>query len=208
MVSGRAWTVAQWMDRIVAHRLVGHLARRLVWRARAKGAESTFCWSVEGDAHDANFEPVDLSGFETVELAHPASLEELGAWTSTFAELEIVQPFDQLARPCVLRPTVEPGARLDGQKLADVAVALGWELTGAQWYRAPLMLLHGADDEAAGIELDYGIEVSGTRRVKPNQRVQMLVRFFGTCGDDEVPTHALNPALRSELLWLLDVARI
>ena len=208
MVAVRTWRVDDWMTRIVHHNLLGHLARRLVWRAKGDSGEATFRWSAEGDAHDAAFEPVDVATFDTVELAHPAGLPDLDLWTERFAELEVVQPFDQLGRRCLAEPTVEHGALLDGQRLAAQAVAGGWKLTGARWYRAPRLELHGADGEVACIELEYGIEISGTRRVKPNQREQTLVRFHASRNDVAIPSSELNPALRSELYCLLDAARI
>ncbi|WP_141584609.1 DUF4132 domain-containing protein [Actinomadura sp. WMMA1423] len=96
MVAGREWTRAEFAEFVVAHPLMLHLARRLVWlsggRAFRIAEDRTFA-----DLHDETVEPSPSAG---VRIAHPVLLgESVTAWARVFADYEILQPFPQLGRP-------------------------------------------------------------------------------------------------------------
>ncbi|MEV0663071.1 DUF4132 domain-containing protein [Actinomadura luteofluorescens] len=96
MVAGRAWTRDEFGSFLVAHPLMWHLARRLVWlggdRAFRLAEDRTFA-----DLEDETVEPAASAG---VRIAHPVLLgDSLAAWSQVFADYEILQPFPQLGRP-------------------------------------------------------------------------------------------------------------
>jgi hypothetical protein len=100
MVSGRSWTAAEFRELYVAHPLMGHLVRRLVWLGDHDRATTAFRVTEDGacaDIHDAGW---TLPDDATVRLAHPLHLgAEAAEWAEMFAGHGILQPFPQLARP-------------------------------------------------------------------------------------------------------------
>ncbi|GAA2261886.1 hypothetical protein GCM10009853_013730 [Glycomyces scopariae] len=100
MIGGRTWGAAEFRRYCVEHALTGILARRLVWLADHKGQSTAFRIAEDGSFGDAADDAFDLPDDAAVRLAHPALLGgEAAAWAELFADYEILQPFDQLARP-------------------------------------------------------------------------------------------------------------
>ncbi|WP_067824138.1 DUF4132 domain-containing protein [Actinomadura kijaniata] len=100
MLGRRRWPVEGFRDLLVAHPLVWHLVRRLVWVAEDGDGTTAFRLAEDrsfADVHDDALEP---SASARVGVAHPAELGgDLAAWTEVFDDYEITQPFDQLHRP-------------------------------------------------------------------------------------------------------------
>uniref|UniRef100_UPI000DD349B0 DUF4132 domain-containing protein n=1 Tax=Glycomyces dulcitolivorans TaxID=2200759 RepID=UPI000DD349B0 len=100
MVAGRTWTAGEFQRFHVEHALTGLLARRLVWLSVHDGVSTAFRIAEDGTFGDAADDAFDLPATASVRLAHPALLgEDVGTWAETLADYEILQPFDQLARP-------------------------------------------------------------------------------------------------------------
>ncbi|MGW4897458.1 DUF4132 domain-containing protein [Kitasatospora sp. NPDC004240] len=149
MVDGRGWTAEEFRSLFVAHPLVRHLVRRLVWLAElpagggndgdgANGATVTAFRVAEdlsyADVEDDGF---TLPGNATVRIAHPLHLgETIGAWSELFADYEILQPFPQLGRP-VHRLTGEEAAANRLHRFEDRTVPVGrvLGLTERGWER-------------------------------------------------------------------------
>ncbi|MGW4806763.1 DUF4132 domain-containing protein [Kitasatospora sp. NPDC004272] len=103
MVAERTWSAGEFTDLLVAHPLLGHLVRRLVWTAAPAGGDDGTAFRVAedrsyADVHDG---PFALPPDAVVRLAHPLHLApaDLAAWAELFADYEILQPFRQLGRP-------------------------------------------------------------------------------------------------------------
>lgn len=100
MVTGRTWSGAEFQTYLVGHPLVRQLAGRLVWQADIDGRWRSFRVAEDRTLADAEDEPFALPEDSRVRVAHPIGLgEELQAWSTVLADYEILQPFDQLARP-------------------------------------------------------------------------------------------------------------
>jgi hypothetical protein len=94
MVNGRQWTEAEFTALLVSHPLLWHIVRRLVWLTEDgpfRVAEDRTYASVTDDVFT-------LSPSARVGIGHPLHLD-VTAWSSVFADYEILQPFPQLGRP-------------------------------------------------------------------------------------------------------------
>ena len=137
MTSERTWTAKAFREVILAHPLLIHVARRLVWR----DAEGRTFRVVEdatlADVHDA---PFTLRAAH-VRVAHPIELgDALTAWARLFDEYEILQPFEQLGRATyVLNKEEREGTLLHR-----------FEGRVVPWERALRLLRHGFDDVSSG----------------------------------------------------------
>ncbi|THV32076.1 DUF4132 domain-containing protein [Glycomyces paridis] len=100
MVAGRTWSYEDFRRFMVDHALMWQLASRLVWQAEEGGAHVSFRLAEDRTLADAEDEPIELADTARVRLAHPVTLgaEAVEAWATVFADYEILQPFDQLAR--------------------------------------------------------------------------------------------------------------
>ncbi|WP_329520893.1 DUF4132 domain-containing protein [Spirillospora sp. NBC_01491] len=106
MVTGRRWQGGEFRGFLVAHPLVGHLVRRLVWVAETReGATDAyrveaFRVAEDGTYANADDDTVPLPETERIGVAHPVDLgDALPAWAGLFADYEILQPFPQLEHP-------------------------------------------------------------------------------------------------------------
>ncbi|RRR96880.1 DUF4132 domain-containing protein [Glycomyces terrestris] len=156
MVTGRAWTPAEFREHLVEHPLVWHLARRLVWTAddgagpvAFRLAEDRTCTGVEEDEFA-------LADTALVRVAHPVVLgDETAAWAEVFADYEIVQPFPQLGRETDAFTDEEVATghltRFEG---ASVPVGALLGLVKKGWTRAPAL--------DAGIENGMWCALPGT----------------------------------------------
>ncbi|MFO0614653.1 MAG: DUF4132 domain-containing protein [Polyangiaceae bacterium] len=101
MVTQRGWSARDFASLIVAHPLMGHLARLVVWATFDGGALGVPFRVAEdrslAGADDASFE---LPKSATVRLVHPLSLTRAAheRWARVFSDYEIVTPFAQLGR--------------------------------------------------------------------------------------------------------------
>jgi hypothetical protein len=141
MVAGRTWTAADFRECFADHALVKHLARRLVWMSDQNGTTTGFRIAEDGTFSDAADDAFDLHEGASVRLAHPALLgPESGTWAGLFADYEILQPFDQLARPVFAFTPDELATgrltRFDGAKV-EVGRVLG--LTRRGWERTAVV---------------------------------------------------------------------
>ena len=157
LVEQRGWTAEEFNTLLLAHPLLRHVVRRLLWVAQvggdAAGAREGF--RVAEDATLANLadKAYTLPPAATVRLAHPLTWPQgLAAWGEVFADYEILQPFRQLDRPVYQLTEEERGgrrlARFEGRRV-PIGRVLG--LTGQGWRRSPAQ--------------DNGIENCITRRL-------------------------------------------
>ncbi|GAA2293924.1 hypothetical protein GCM10009853_057350 [Glycomyces scopariae] len=100
MVDCRTWTVPEFRRYLVDHPVAWQLTGRLVWQCSTGDGWRSFRLAEDRTAADVEDEPFDLPEDAEVRVAHPINLgEEVAAWAEVFADYEILQPFQQLARP-------------------------------------------------------------------------------------------------------------
>ncbi|RSN68896.1 DUF4132 domain-containing protein [Actinomadura sp. WAC 06369] len=138
MVEGRRWTPDEFRAHLVRHPLAGHLARRLVWLADTADGTASFRVAEDGTLADADDKTFDLAESARVGIAHPLHLgDTLPVWREVFADYEILQPFEQLARPVhALTDAERESGRLERFEGLEVpfGTVLGLEKRG--WERA------------------------------------------------------------------------
>ncbi|MFD7730269.1 DUF4132 domain-containing protein [Kitasatospora phosalacinea] len=134
MVAERTWSAGEFTDLLVAHPLLGHLVRRLLWTAD----DAAFRVAEDRTFTDVHDEPFPLPAGATVRLVHPLHLAaaDLAAWAELFADYEIVQPFRQLGRPVGTLTTEEAaGHRLHRFEKHAVPTSRLLALTKRGWRR-------------------------------------------------------------------------
>ncbi|MEM8820138.1 MAG: DUF4132 domain-containing protein, partial [Pseudomonadota bacterium] len=103
MCAGRAWTPMAFRDDLMAHPVMGRLARRIVWLALDSDGTvaASFRPTPEGDFTDVDDAEVDISVATAFRLAHGALVgaELSAAWVAHFEDYEIVPLFQQFERP-------------------------------------------------------------------------------------------------------------
>ena len=102
LLEGRVWLKEDWQEYILAHPLMMHFARKLIWCTcdNEGRAGDYFLPSEDHSCVNTDYEPVPLAKSH-IRLCHPAELtvEERLEWSELMTDFEIVQPFDQLQRP-------------------------------------------------------------------------------------------------------------
>ena len=103
MRTQRAWSVANFKNDILGHPLLGMLAHKFLWGVfEQDGLVEAFRIDEGNEPVNVEDEPVALANNaeRTIRLVHPLQLEEsdMAAWVQTFADYEIIQPFEQLGR--------------------------------------------------------------------------------------------------------------
>ncbi|MFJ4897599.1 WGR and DUF4132 domain-containing protein [Streptomyces sp. NPDC088727] len=99
MVTGRSWSAKEFHDLFVAHPLVWHLTRRLVWLSGTDEGHTAFQVAEDRTLTDIGGETFTVPEGATVRPAHPLHLgTEPAVWSEVFADQGILQPFAQLGR--------------------------------------------------------------------------------------------------------------
>ncbi|MEV6833910.1 DUF4132 domain-containing protein [Streptomyces sp. NPDC051133] len=183
MVAQRTWTAAEFRELFVAHPLVWHLVRRLVWIGDTGGVATAFRVAEDRTFADVHDDELTLAEETTVRVAHPLHLtDDLDAWSELFADYEILQPFPQLGRALhALTEEEAAGHRLTRFEGATVPVGKllgltkrGWERGEPQdagverWFHRRI-----DDDHYPVIGLDEGIAV-GALDVFPDQTFESV----------------------------------
>ncbi|MEU5877010.1 DUF4132 domain-containing protein [Spirillospora sp. NPDC047279] len=155
MITGRRWPLAEFRDLLAGHPLLGHLVRRLVWLDETATA---FRVAEDGTWANADDDTLVLAGTARVRVAHPVHLDELKRWSELFADYEIIQPFDQLARPVhALTEDEREASRLPRFEGLTVPVGDLLGLVRRGWER--------------GTPMDVGLEQWISRQVAPDQHL-------------------------------------
>ena len=107
MCSGRTFAADAFRERFVAHPLLRHLGRRVVWIAHGE----TFRVAEDGSFANVDDAPFALAAVDPVGVVHPITLapDSRAAWAERFADYAILQPFPQLARERFVREAREIG---------------------------------------------------------------------------------------------------
>lgn len=157
MCEGRAWDREGFESLFLAHPLLQHPGRRLLWRAAPpEGPAALFRVAEDGSLADAGDAPLTLPEECAVTLPHPADLtpEELTAWGQIFSDYQILQPFPQIGRTVytITEAEAAPGNRGFHDRCAGIS--------------APATILLGVFDRAGWKkwDLEYGQHLHGWHR--------------------------------------------
>jgi len=116
MGSQRRWAAPDFNAFIVRHPLLVHLARRLVWGAFDAEGQLNATFRVAEDRSLATplDEAFELPQSARVGIVHRLELsdDDVAAWSRLFADYELLQPFDQLARATFTATALEKQAHL------------------------------------------------------------------------------------------------
>ncbi|MBS2019696.1 MAG: DUF4132 domain-containing protein [Deltaproteobacteria bacterium] len=224
MCSQRRWSVEVFRTFLLEHPLLVHLVRRLVWAVfDAKGkltgafrvAEDSSLASAEDDAYE-------LAEDCTVGIAHRLEIGEAlaGTWGQVFADYEILQPFEQLARGTTPMADAERAAkkidRVKGTKVPTGRVlgldARGWRRGAPQdggvvcWYEKKVQ-----GGLVVRMDLDPGI-FTGMIAESPEQTLGDVTISKNDEGgwyshEGDLPLGELAPIVYSELVRDLDSLR-
>lgn len=200
MISGRVWTVADFERLLVAHPLLRHLVRRLVWTSAA----GSFRVTEEGDYADVDDRPLTLDG--PVAIPHPLTLAAplRAAWGEVLADYELVPPFPQLGRPLYdidepERSAVEltrfAGARVPALTLVGILERSGWrrgEIEDGGMYRS-----HWCEFDGVSVVAEYEGVVIGDPTALGDQAVERCYAL------DRRPWGEIDPVVRCEVLATL-----
>ncbi|PRY41720.1 DUF4132 domain-containing protein [Umezawaea tangerina] len=189
MVAGRRWPVAEFRELFVAHPLLWHVVRRLVW---VTGDGVSFRLAEDRTVADVHDDVVDLPQDAVVGVAHPVHLADcLDGWVGVFADYEVLQPFAQLSRPVhVLSEDERAASRL--KRFENVAVPTakvlelargGWELSapeeGGIRYSVGLSVPGGT----VAVELDPGVPAGQPSMTEPQRLAEVVLRGRRTFGE-------------------------
>ncbi|MBO3732994.1 DUF4132 domain-containing protein [Glycomyces niveus] len=214
MVAARTWTKDEYERYFVGHPLNRHLARRLVWSFENGGANTGFRIAEDLTYSDMHDDPVELPDDAVIRLSHPVLMgDETADWIQLFADYEILQPFDQLARSVMaLTPEERRTGRLTRFEGAEVEALRILGSSSQGWERAK--------PEDAGVEpgisctLANGVVVAvalrpgiwaGNAKESPEQTVEYATVAEGEPRwwfDERKPSPLgdLDPVTASEIL--------
>ncbi|MEY9864448.1 hypothetical protein ABH935_010107 [Catenulispora sp. GAS73] len=137
MVAQRRWTSQEFREYFVAHPLLRHIVRRLVWATFTEGGvESTFRVAEDLTFADVSDDEYTLADDAVVGIVHPLHLGGgVKTWSDVFGDYEILQPFEQLGRTVYALTDAEKASgtltRFDGMA-TPVGKVLGLERRGWQ----------------------------------------------------------------------------
>jgi hypothetical protein len=206
MVSQRSWFNDEFGTLLVAHPIVGHLVRRLVWIAEGAGSLAML-FRVLNDGTTVNVDdvPVPLPAAGTIRIAHRLELDEreVDAWEARFAAARIEQPFHQLDRVTYSLDDVELAAgaihRFDGVPVVE-PVILG-RLRTRGWQRgtpedAGGYAHHWKRFEKAGVIALLQHDMIFIGSMQPDARVALAGCSFIRAGEEPHPYGARTIPLR------------
>ncbi|PRY58502.1 DUF4132 domain-containing protein [Glycomyces artemisiae] len=215
MTAGRVWARADFERYFARHALMRHLARRVVWQYTEGREWTSFRVAEDGTFADVHDNGRRLPERSAVRLPHPLLLAaETAAWAEVFADYELVQPFEQLARPVVALTPEEAAtgrlARFEGRSV-PVGPLIGLWRSRTLWsysdaFSDPGEPL-GLKRELPGdgfllLGLAPGIDPAAPG-AEPHQTLKAVRLSMGESADDPAP-RGLDPVAASELLALLE----
>lgn len=145
MITGRRWKIADFTDLLVAHPLMIHLTRKLIWCGFDEAGKRimTFRVTEERDFADADDNAVSLAAAHQAGVVHPLDLSEAerSRWGEVMGDYELAAPFPQLGRAVyVLSPTEQQSGQISQfHDLEIPAPSLVYTLEKLGWLRGPTM---------------------------------------------------------------------
>lgn len=168
---GKTLDYDTWIDQYVDHRLIGFLARRLIWRA-SSGKSRVNVMHCDGVYIDHSGVTTEVPADAAIDLWHPSMSEpaETLAWRNLLIDREITQPFKQAHREIYLLTDAERATQDHSMRFANhilkqaqfhaLTMQRGWkQQRGGHW--------DGGDDNSAyrylpAFELNVEFETQGS----------------------------------------------
>ncbi|MBE1531492.1 DUF4132 domain-containing protein [Actinomadura algeriensis] len=204
MVAGRSWTPDEFRTIFAEHPLLRHVVRRLVWTT----ASASFRVAEDGTYADVHDDTFVLPDDARVSLPHPLRLPDVDAWTEVFADYEILQPFEQLARPVHTLTDDERSAteltRFGGETVhfgrINGMTSRGWELGDKEdgGFRRQVMHMTG-DGRHVMVFFSPGIRVYSPEEL-PDQEIRDVIVLPGRYSGKPMRLGDLDPVAASELV--------
>jgi hypothetical protein len=206
MVERRAWTGAEFRRYLVDHPVMRHLSSRLVWQAETAGRRTSFRIAEDRTFADLDDRELRVPDDALVRVPHPVELgEELDRWARTLADYEVLQPFEQLARPVLAFTEAERRtgrlARFEGAVVKAGALlgllARGWDYGGVSGSASDCGVSFRFPG-GAGVLLDSDPGFHPRDRSRQSDQRLHTVQLILREGDADV-----DPVLASEVLGTL-----
>ena len=142
MCSQRRWSNEVFRTFLLEHPLLVHIVRRLVWGAWDKDGAlvGTFRVAEDSSLASAEDEPFELAEDAEIGIAHRLEIGDalVGTWGQVFADYEVLQPFEQLARAVAAMTDADRTAKvLDVVKGLTVPTGKVLGLDARGWRRGP-----------------------------------------------------------------------
>ncbi|MFO0661872.1 MAG: DUF4132 domain-containing protein [Polyangiaceae bacterium] len=185
MVDGRVWHAETWRKNILAHPVLTHFARSLVWGVLGEGGAitATFRATEDGSLTDHEDSSFTLAADAEISVVHPLHLADAvrAAWAQQLSDYKVVQPFAQVGRPLFkYGDGATPGSRtheMDSELLVRAMTDSGWELLkSASWRFTLLRKYFSRHGHGAEVTIDPGVG-STSGKGYGNQKVS-TVKFF------------------------------
>ncbi|MEY9912248.1 hypothetical protein ABIA35_008507 [Catenulispora sp. MAP12-49] len=215
MFTRRRWDPEGFAAYMVAHPLLGHITRRLVWGVYAPDGTTIGSFRIAedlsyADVHDAHYE---IPEGAAIGVAHPVELGPTAAeWSEVFADYEILQPLDQLGRPSLELTEAERSGRMlerFQRVVLDANVIAALEPRG--WYSGPVgdppvwsrFLRQLGDDRYLIVDISPGLK-GGVAAGSGYQRIERV--WLSVAGEHAsfelhaVPLSDLDAVPASEIL--------
>ncbi|MCG7545526.1 DUF4132 domain-containing protein [Pseudoalteromonas sp. MM17-2] len=145
-ISSQSISFSDWQARYIDDKLIGFIARRLIWRLTGSDGQSCDVLFVDSQYIDCYGKKVELDSQSVIRLWHPseANKDEIIAWQTLLAHHKITQPFKQAHREIYILTEAEKRSRthsarfenhvLNQQKFHAVATQRRWHQTrGGGW---------------------------------------------------------------------------
>jgi hypothetical protein len=201
MCAERHWTAAAFADHLIGHRVLGHLARRLVFRVAS--TPTTFRVGEDGAYTDASEHVVSFDPRARIVVAHPATLDpaELARWREVLTDHEIMQPFAQLEREFPLMAADElHGTSTERFVGGSVTSKRFWSLSHHGWTMSYHPVKRLAARVSATLVVSPGLEWHAHGSTETTHELGVLTVSRKTFA-------ALSPIERAELLRDIEILR-
>lgn len=165
MIDDRVWHGAAWKKNILAHPVLTHFARSLVWGVRDEHGVVTSTFRATEDGSLATHEDSEftLPDEAEIQIVHPLNLDDAvrSAWAQQLADYKVVQPFVQVGRPLFrYGEGATPGSRtheIDAQLLVTALKISGWyPVKTGSWRFTTMRRTFERQGFGADISLDPG----------------------------------------------------
>ncbi len=218
MCQQRRWRSREFLDFFVHHPVMRHFSQRLLWAVLSpdgtwKNGFRVAEDAILADSDDALYAlPPESEETALISLPHPLEIpaKEKMRWQTLFADYEIMQPFEQLARPTFILPAAE-SARPDLPHYVDRRVgtgsllgleARGWKRQAGdggmiECFEKPL-----TQDLCVSLTFDDGWFIAGTPPENESHRIRSIrLSPAGFVAPTTLPNFADLPAIMvSELI--------
>ncbi len=212
--TAREWEVDAWKQLFVKNPIMHQFAIGLIWGMYENGQlNNSFRYMEDGSFNTEGEDEFELPDQGKIGLVHPIELTEKSreVWREQLADYEIVQPFDQLARP-IYPMTKEEENKQELTRFQDKTVndlTLFSRLTGLGWYRGSVQDAGGfntyyREDEEIGLGVELHFSGSLVDYMENEEVTIYDVRFY-KAGTIARGSYVYDEADKEKALFLRDI---